>query len=145
MEPISNSTFHSLQLTGERRFSKGFSVLANYTWSRALTTARQIRATALRIPIRSTTRSKRGRPISIIRTCSPPPAVELPVRFGNKLVDSVIGGWNLTGIATLQRETPSLVEAASTTLGGLARTALTSWAILTSQGIAAGTTSSLSI
>jgi len=27
---------------------------------------------------------------------------ELPVRFGNKLVDSVIGGWNLTGIATLQ-------------------------------------------
>jgi len=31
-----NSNYHSLQLTAERRFSKGFTILANYTWSKSL-------------------------------------------------------------------------------------------------------------
>ncbi|HXJ40486.1 MAG TPA: hypothetical protein VNH18_14490, partial [Bryobacteraceae bacterium] len=31
-----NSTYHSLQLSVTRRFSKGFYVLSNYTWSKAL-------------------------------------------------------------------------------------------------------------
>jgi hypothetical protein len=31
-----NSTYHSLQLSATRRFSKGFYILSNYTWSKAL-------------------------------------------------------------------------------------------------------------
>ena len=31
-----NSNYHALQLTGERRLSRGLSLLANFTWSRAL-------------------------------------------------------------------------------------------------------------
>jgi len=31
-----NASFHSLQLTGQRRFSGGLSVLINYTWSKSL-------------------------------------------------------------------------------------------------------------
>jgi hypothetical protein len=31
-----NSNYHALQLTGERRFAQGLSLLANFTWSRAL-------------------------------------------------------------------------------------------------------------
>jgi len=31
-----NSNFHSLQLSANRRFSKGITILANYTWSKAL-------------------------------------------------------------------------------------------------------------
>jgi outer membrane receptor protein involved in Fe transport len=31
-----NSTYHSLQITGKRRFSKGFYVMSNYTYSKAL-------------------------------------------------------------------------------------------------------------
>ncbi len=33
-----NATYHSLQVTLEKRFSRGVSVLANYTWSKALDT-----------------------------------------------------------------------------------------------------------
>jgi outer membrane receptor protein involved in Fe transport len=31
-----NSTYHSLQITGKRRFSKGFYIMSNYTFSKAL-------------------------------------------------------------------------------------------------------------
>lgn len=33
-----NSSFHSLQLTAQKRFSRNFSVLANYTWSKSIDT-----------------------------------------------------------------------------------------------------------
>ena len=36
LEPSGNSTFHALQLTAERRFSNGFSILANYQFSKAI-------------------------------------------------------------------------------------------------------------
>lgn len=35
--PVGFSTYHSLQLTVNRQFSKGFQVYANYTWSKNLT------------------------------------------------------------------------------------------------------------
>jgi hypothetical protein len=31
-----NSSFHSMQLTGERRFRSGMTILANYTWSKSI-------------------------------------------------------------------------------------------------------------
>ena len=36
IEPVGNSTFHSLQATVERRFTKGFSVLSNLMWSKSI-------------------------------------------------------------------------------------------------------------
>jgi hypothetical protein len=36
LEPSGNSTFHALQLTAERRFNRGFSILTNYQFSRAI-------------------------------------------------------------------------------------------------------------
>jgi len=33
---FANSTYHSLQLNGNKRFSSGWTLLSNYTWSRAL-------------------------------------------------------------------------------------------------------------
>jgi hypothetical protein len=36
LEPSGNSTFHALQLTAERRFNNGFSILANYQLSKAI-------------------------------------------------------------------------------------------------------------
>jgi len=35
-EPLGFSTYHALQLTLNKRFSKGYSVLANYTWARSI-------------------------------------------------------------------------------------------------------------
>jgi hypothetical protein len=36
-EPIGNSNYHSLQIKTEKRFSQGLSLLAAYTWSKAIT------------------------------------------------------------------------------------------------------------
>src|SRR5947208_16042365 len=33
---FSNSTYHSLQINAKKRFSRGWTLLSNYTWSRAL-------------------------------------------------------------------------------------------------------------
>ena len=33
---FSNSTYHSLQVNAKKRFSRGWTLLSNYTWSRAL-------------------------------------------------------------------------------------------------------------
>jgi hypothetical protein len=39
VKAIGNSTYHSLQLKGERRVGAGFSMIASYTWSKSLSTA----------------------------------------------------------------------------------------------------------
>jgi Leu/Phe-tRNA-protein transferase len=36
MEPAGNSLYNSLQLTAEKRFSRGFTVLANYTFAKTI-------------------------------------------------------------------------------------------------------------
>jgi hypothetical protein len=36
MEPAGNSIYNSLQLTAEKRFSKGFTILANYTFAKTI-------------------------------------------------------------------------------------------------------------
>jgi hypothetical protein len=46
-EPVSNSTFHALQLTLERRFAKGFSILANYQFSKAIDDSSAVKGTAI--------------------------------------------------------------------------------------------------
>ena len=46
-EPVSNSTFHALQLTAERRFAQGFSILANYQFSKAIDDSSAVKGTAI--------------------------------------------------------------------------------------------------
>ena len=36
MEPAGNSIYNSLQLTAEKRFSRGFTILANYTFAKTI-------------------------------------------------------------------------------------------------------------
>lgn len=36
VEPTANSTYHALQITADRRFSKGFSLLMNYQWAKSI-------------------------------------------------------------------------------------------------------------
>jgi outer membrane receptor protein involved in Fe transport len=45
IEPVANSTYHALQLTADRRFSKGFSLLVNYQWAKAIDNASQTKLT----------------------------------------------------------------------------------------------------
>ena len=74
VEPISNSTFHSLQLTGESRFSKGFSVLANYTWSKSIDDGSANKGNGITHANPFNNGYEKGPPISIIPRCSRLPA-----------------------------------------------------------------------
>ena len=46
-EPVSNSTFQALQLTAERRFAHGFSILANYQWAKAIDDSSAVKGTGI--------------------------------------------------------------------------------------------------
>jgi outer membrane receptor protein involved in Fe transport len=103
VEPVSNSTFHSLQLTGERRFSKGFSLLANYMWSKSIDDGSANKGNGVTHANPYNNGYDKG-PSDFDHThvFTASGLWELPVRFPNKFVNTVIGGWNLTGIATVQ-------------------------------------------
>jgi hypothetical protein len=103
VEPVSNSTFHSLQLTAERRFSKGFTLLANYTWSKSIDDGSANKGNGITHANPFDNSYDKG-PSDFDHThvFTASGLWEMPVRFSNRFVNTVLGGWNLTGIATLQ-------------------------------------------
>ncbi len=107
VEPVSNSTFHSLQLTAERRFAKGFSLLANYVWSKSIDDGSANKGNSVSHTDPFNNGFDKG-PSDFDHThvFTASGLWELPVRFDSKLVNSLLGGWNLTGIATLQSGYP---------------------------------------
>ena len=112
-EAIANSTFNGLEAKLERRFSKGFSLLTSYTWSKALTDsqgaesgefARQGRNPQIGPGLEGNkglfnADARHSLKVSYI--------YELPFGKGRKTVaDFLIGGWQIGGIATFQSGQP---------------------------------------
>lgn len=107
VEPVSNSTFHSLQLTTERRFSKGFSLLANYVWSKSIDDGSANKGNSVSHTNPFNNGFDKG-PSDFDHThvFTASGLWELPVRFDRKIANTLLGGWNLTSIATLQSGYP---------------------------------------
>jgi len=103
IEPVGNSTFHSLQFTAERRFSKGFTLLANYMFAKSLDDGSANKATG-------TTRTnpfnqafdKGPSDFDHNHVLTASSLWELPVRFERRATQFLLGGWTLSGILTLQ-------------------------------------------
>jgi hypothetical protein len=108
-----NSTYHSLQLKLEKRFSHGFSFLASYAWQKSLD---------------GTSNDQNGdgadNPFDL-RTMKGPSNIDIEHRFvfsysyqlpfgrgrfiGSnmpRVLDEIVGGWQLAGIVTLQTGFP---------------------------------------
>jgi outer membrane receptor protein involved in Fe transport len=102
VEPVGNSTYHSLQLTSERRFAKGFSILANYTWSKSIDDGSHAKGNGVSHTNPFNTAFDKG-PSDFDHTqvFTFSGLWELPVRFENRMLHRMLGGWNLTGIMTL--------------------------------------------
>ncbi len=101
-EPVSNSTFHALQLTAERRFGQGFSVLANYQWSKAIDDSSAVKGTSItRTNPFDQSFDKGPADFDKRHVFNMSGLWELPVRFQSRLANSLIGGWSLNGIASL--------------------------------------------
>ncbi len=103
VEPVGNSTFHSLQLTGERRFRKGFSILGNYMWSKSIDDGSANKGNGVSHTDPFNSRFDKG-PADFDHThvFTLSGLWQLPVHFTSRPLNAVLGGWNLTGIATLQ-------------------------------------------
>jgi hypothetical protein len=127
-----NSNYHSLQLTFERRFSQDFSFLADYTWSRCRTDARE--------NLENTIGAYRAPHVpgfgihgdyalcdwDVRNLFHLSGIYELPVgngkRFfshGASVVDALVGGWSANWILTLQDGQPLTVPCNVTPAAGV--------------------------
>ena len=112
-----NSIYHALQLKAERRFSKGFSILAAYTFSKAITDAGSRLSINFANPGIQDSNNLRGEralanfdvPQRFVLSYN----YELPFGPGKPLlsgvgpvIGNIIGGWQVNGITTLQRGVP---------------------------------------
>ena len=119
--PQGFSNYNALTLNLEKRFSKGLSVLANYTWSRALGVAPPLYWGINGAPIQNPLDLKREYgplEFDVINRAAFSYTYELP--FGansqNKLVQRLIGGWQISGITVLQGGFP-ITPVLGTSLG----------------------------
>jgi hypothetical protein len=103
MESTGRSEYHSLQLTLDKRMSKGFSVLSSYTLSKTLDHASEAKQTGttqtnpfdLDFDWGYANSDRRHRLVTSFLW-------QVPGTFSNGLADAVLGKWSLTGILALQ-------------------------------------------
>ena len=123
VEPVGNSTFHAFQITAERRFSKGFSILANYQFGKSIDDASANKGTGVNRTNPYNQGFDKGRAdFDRTQVFNFSGLWELPVRFHGRLLNAVAGGWNLNSIVSLISGYPftvgSGVDNARTGTGG---------------------------
>ncbi len=103
-----NSIYHSMQLSVNKRFSKGYSLLASYTWSKMIDDSSGDGSTASN-PFDY--RNQRAvSDLDIPHRFVASFLYELPRLSGKGLVQKlVLGGWNLNGITVIQSGRPFTV------------------------------------
>src|SRR6185437_11433562 len=106
-ENVGNSTYHSLQIKAEKRYSAGFYFLAAYTFSKTLTDADSAQSSQGAVYAISPFQQSRDKSLSNVDTPNVfalSTAYQLPFgrgkRFLNEggVVDALAGGWEVTGI-----------------------------------------------
>jgi hypothetical protein len=118
-----NGTYNALSFKATRRFSQGISVISSYTWSKSIDTTSGIRnqgfdslypqnSYCLACERGLSAFDTRHRVVTSV-------LYDLPVGKGraanisNRVLDTIVGGWNLGGILTLQSGMPG-----NLTIGG---------------------------
>ena len=110
IEPTGRSTYHSLQLSVDKRFAKGFTLLANYTLSKSLdhssdnklTGVTQTNPADLEFDWGPANFDRRHRLVTSWLW-------EIPGKPSNRALDAIVGGWALSGIWTWQSGQPFTV------------------------------------
>ena len=103
IEPGDTSSYNALQLTAERRFSNGFSVLANYTFSKSLDTSSYNKETGETVTDPWNRMFDRGlSDFDHAQVASISGLWALPGKYGSPFARTLLGGWNLSGIVSLR-------------------------------------------
>jgi len=120
-----NSNYHGLQVRVEKRFSGGFQFLSSYTWSRSIDNSPGIStssdASNSTPQNRFNRRAERGRSdFDISHRYVLSSTYELPVGRGKRflgdasgILETILGGWEVNGILTLQTGAPFTVVLSS--------------------------------
>jgi hypothetical protein len=125
-DPIGNNTYNALQVRAQKRFSKGLTLLVSYTYSKNLTDTDGTYGTSLggaqnfyNVALEKSVQAS-DRPHVFVTSYT----YELPFGAGkafqtlNKLLDKyVLGGWEVSGIWTVENGTPLAVSTETTLTG----------------------------
>ena len=116
-----NSDYHSLQISMDKRYSRGFTILASYTWSKALDyqSINQAASDALSNPFNfffGRGPTNQNRPHRFVTSF----LWDLPgQKLGSRTARAVLGDWKLSGIVPLQSGRPFSVAATGDPLAGI--------------------------
>lgn len=122
IDPTSNSTYHAMQFTADRRFAKGFSLLMNYQWAKSIDDASATKLTGqARVNPFNQAFDKGPSDYDKRHVFNLSGLWELPFRVSNP-ARWLVNGWSLNAIASLQSGPPftvtSGVDNARTGTGG---------------------------
>lgn len=110
VEATGSSTYNSLQTTLDKRFSRGFSILASYTLSKSVDESSENKQTGVVQTNPYDLSFDRGLANFHHRHRFTASFVyEIPGKYSQKFANALIGGWNLTGILTMQSGAPFTV------------------------------------
>ncbi|AMY11746.1 TonB-dependent Receptor Plug Domain protein [Luteitalea pratensis] len=110
IEPLGKSTFHSLQVTVDKRLSGGLSLLSNYTLSKSTDNSSQSKQTGT-TAVNPFDLSYDWGPAEFDRRHRWVTSLlwQIPGQFDNAAVNAVLADWNLTGIYTIMSGQPFTV------------------------------------
>lgn len=109
IDPTSNSTYHAMQLTADRRFSKGFSLLMNYQWAKAIDDASATKLTGqARTNPNDQSFDKGPANFDKRHVFNLSGLWDLPFKVNNP-ARWLVNGWSLNAIASLQSGPPITV------------------------------------
>jgi outer membrane receptor protein involved in Fe transport len=119
-----NSSYNSLQVTAQKRYSHGFSVLGNFTWAKSIDTGSFASVEGNQAgPDPFNTRNNRGPSnFDVTKRLVVSGIWEMPkLGTANRVVKNVLGGWQSNAIFTAATGTPlTVVSGVNNSLNGVA-------------------------
>jgi len=107
VEPGDNSNYNSLQFNVERRFARGFTILANYTFAKSIDTSSYNKQTGQTVTDPYNRGFDRGvSDFNHAQVFNLSGLWDLPIKPANRLANSLIGGWQFSGIISLKSGEP---------------------------------------
>jgi hypothetical protein len=124
-EPVGNSSYNALQVTAQKRLSKGFSILSGFTWAKSIDDVQSSANKGNGVDVTNPFNHRLDRgpsdfDLPVVFNFSALWAI--PGRYSNPVAKFLLGGWNLSSIVNVQSGFPftitSGVDNARTGQGG---------------------------
>jgi Carboxypeptidase regulatory-like domain/TonB-dependent Receptor Plug Domain len=108
-EPVGNSNYNALQITAQKRLSRGFSILSSFTWAKSIDDVQSSanKGNGVNVTNPNNHRLDRGpSDYDIPYVFNFSALWAIPGRFNNRAARLVLSGWNLSSIINAQSGFP---------------------------------------